>query len=82
MPKIRDLGINVVPVTMRPTEIGGGAADMAYEAADPLPPEDPQCCPTDLPNSAEDEEEGDGPTPIRSADVHQLREHLRQQVNA
>jgi hypothetical protein len=27
MPKIRDLGINVLPETMRPPEIGGGAAD-------------------------------------------------------
>jgi hypothetical protein len=29
MPKIRDLGINVIPVTMRPPEIGlgGGRAD-------------------------------------------------------
>jgi len=30
MPKIRDLGINVIPVTMRPPEIGvGGGYDMA-----------------------------------------------------
>ena len=26
MPKIRDLGINVIPVTMRPLEIGPGTA--------------------------------------------------------
>ena len=32
MPKIRDLGINVIPVTMRPPEIGpGGGYDMADE---------------------------------------------------
>ena len=29
MPKIRDLGISVIPVTMRPPEIGGGGADVA-----------------------------------------------------
>ena len=29
MPKIRDLGISVIPLTMRPPEIGGGAADVA-----------------------------------------------------
>ena len=29
MPKIRDLGINVIPVTMRPPEIGLGGFDMA-----------------------------------------------------
>jgi hypothetical protein len=32
MPKIRDLGINVIPVTMRPPEIGpGGGYDMAAD---------------------------------------------------
>jgi hypothetical protein len=32
MPKIRDLGINVIPVTMRPPEIGlGGGYDMAVD---------------------------------------------------
>ena len=35
MPKIRDLGINVIPVTMRPPEIGpGGGYDMAMGAGD------------------------------------------------
>jgi hypothetical protein len=29
MPKIRDLGISVIPLTMRPPEIGGGGADVA-----------------------------------------------------
>jgi len=29
MPKIRDLGISFIPVTMRPPEIGGGGADVA-----------------------------------------------------
>ena len=33
MPKIRDLGINVIPVTMRPPEVGGGGGDVKYWAA-------------------------------------------------
>jgi hypothetical protein len=46
MPKIRDLGINVLPETMRPPEIGGGAGggcpgctltDQAYAAPCPAP---------------------------------------------
>lgn len=33
MPKIRDLGINFIPATMRPPEIGpGGCLDVAREA--------------------------------------------------
>jgi hypothetical protein len=56
MPKIRDLGISVIPVTMRPPEIGGGAADM-YQAqgqpsGQPAPgcvPTAPQCIPTNEP---------------------------------
>jgi len=37
MPKVRDLGINFIPATMRPPEIGGGGG--------PLPPcDDPSGC--------------------------------------
>lgn len=56
MPKIRDLGISVIPVTMRPTEIGGGAADFEYwaqktgcPATDPKPGVPPECQPTNNP---------------------------------
>lgn len=47
MPKIRDLGISVIPVTMRPPEIGGGGADVA-QYGEPHTPryyaaERPQC---------------------------------------
>jgi hypothetical protein len=58
MPKIRDLGISVIPATMRPAEIGGGAADFEYWAqrtpcqpTDPMPmPEPgPECIPTTEP---------------------------------
>ena len=54
MPKIRDLGISVIPVTMRPTEIGGGAADVEYWAQKtPCDPTDwrpqPPCIPTIAP---------------------------------
>ena len=40
MPKIRDLGISVIPATMRPPEIGGGAHGDCH-------PTDEQCIPTD-----------------------------------
>ena len=51
MPRIRDLGISVIPATMRPPEIGDGGA---YGACDPTNtdvtchPTDPQCNPTKL----------------------------------
>ena len=51
MPKIRDLGISVIPVTMRPPEIGGGAADIYHmaqcEPTDAKKP--PDCRPTNRP---------------------------------
>jgi hypothetical protein len=53
MPKIRDLGISVIPVTMRPPEVGGGGADFEYWAqktgcpgTDPKPGVPPGCQPT------------------------------------
>jgi len=60
MPKIRDLGISVIPATMRPTEIGGGAAGFGYWAqltgchpteaepgpCNPTPPPPPPCQPS------------------------------------
>ena len=58
MPKIRDLGISVIPATMRPPEIGGGAADIIYNMAqcersasapDCHPTEAPECRPTNRP---------------------------------
>jgi hypothetical protein len=57
MPKIRDLGISVIPVTMRPPEIGDGAADIEYWAqltgcpnTDPRPGQPgPECVPTNNP---------------------------------
>ena len=56
MPKIRDLGISVIPATMRPAEIGGGAADFEYwaqktgcPATDPKPGVPPGCQPTNDP---------------------------------
>ena len=57
MPKIRDLGISVIPVTMRPPEIGGGAAEIEYwaqltgcPATDPRQGEPlPGCVPTNNP---------------------------------
>ena len=49
MPKIRDLGISVIPVTMRPAEIGGGAADVAYHAGRDCHPTDEDCVPTEHP---------------------------------
>jgi hypothetical protein len=42
MPKIRDLGISVIPATMRPPEIGGGAASAPCN-----PTGDQDCLPTD-----------------------------------
>ena len=52
MPKIRDLGINVIPATMRPTEVGGGAAEYqavancdGTDAQQDCHPTDPQCHP-------------------------------------
>ena len=51
MPKIRDLGINVIPATMRPTEVGGGAAEYqavancdGTDAQQDCHPTDPQQC--------------------------------------
>ena len=56
MPKIRDLGISVIPITMRPPEIGGGGADFEYWAqktgcpvTDPMPGMPPGCKPTNNP---------------------------------
>jgi hypothetical protein len=58
MPKIRDLGISVIPATMRPPEVGDGAADFEYWAqktgcpATDAPPQDdppPGCRPTNKP---------------------------------
>src|ERR1044071_638973 len=49
MPKIRDLGISVIPMTMRPAEIGGGAADIAYHAGRDCHPTDADCVPTQHP---------------------------------
>jgi hypothetical protein len=56
MPRIRDLGISVIPVTMRPPEIGGGAADMYHAQCQPsgrppqcIPSDAPQCVPTNQP---------------------------------
>ncbi len=93
MPKIRDLGISVIPVTMRPAEIGGGAADFEYWAqktpcqpTDPAsgPPEckatpDDQCCPTNDPFGSGKEEDGTG---LPHDTVVQLKQQLHDQINA
>ena len=42
MPKIRDLGINVIPETARPPEIGGGGCGYTWGACTPTP----QCTPS------------------------------------
>jgi hypothetical protein len=49
MPRIRDLGISVIPATMRPPEIGGGAADAYHAQCQPSGPKPPNCIPTDAP---------------------------------
>lgn len=51
MLKIRDLGINAIPATMRPPEIGMGGG---YEMSDPcgtsiVPPPGPDCRPSGRP---------------------------------
>jgi hypothetical protein len=43
MPRIRDLGISVIPATMRPPEIGDGAGHQGNVTCNPT---DPQCKPT------------------------------------
>lgn len=51
MPRIRDLGISVIPATMRPPEIGGGGADRDCQPTDPrgdCHPTDGQCNPTNV----------------------------------
>ena len=55
MPKIRDLGISVIPATMRPPEIGDGAA------SGPCIPSAPQCNPTPPPNKPKPQQCNDTP---------------------
>jgi hypothetical protein len=47
MAKIRDLGISVIPATMRPPEIGAGGDFRGYRLADPCaaPSESAVSCP-------------------------------------
>jgi hypothetical protein len=54
MPKIRDLGISVIPATMRPPQIGYGAAGpddacIPTDPGHPCNPTDPQCVPSSPP---------------------------------
>lgn len=45
MPKIRDLGINVIPATMRPPEMGGGGGDAGcHPTEQPCPPRSQEPC--------------------------------------
>ena len=94
MPKIRDLGISVIPATMRPAEIGGGAGDFEYWAQktgcpatdiDPAPcgpTPKPQCNPSPPPPQCQG-------TPKKIADpvafsdgaVMQLKQQLHDQIN-
>jgi hypothetical protein len=46
MPKIRDLGINFIPATMRPPEIGpGGGREIHPPPCNPCTDNSPQCEP-------------------------------------
>jgi hypothetical protein len=45
MPKIRDLGINVIPATMRPPEIGMGGFPMSETCNPTCPDNTAQCEP-------------------------------------
>lgn len=80
MPKIRDLGINVIPVTMRPPEIGlGGGYVLANdpptcdtnESCDPSGQCEPSCEESGAPRGAG----GLGPEAIA-----QLRHQLRNRI--
>jgi hypothetical protein len=56
MPKIRDLGINVIPATMRPPEIGPGGCgptittcQLTIPCAETCPSDTQQCLPSGRP---------------------------------
>ena len=92
MPRIRDLGISVIPATMRPAEIGGGAGDFEYwaqktgcPATDPKPgvppgcppPSNPGCQPTNT-NPKPKQNTSAGTLP--DAAVGQLKQQLHDQI--
>lgn len=77
MLKIRDLAIHVIPTTMRPPEIGGGAY---AQPSDPCHPSDtPQCkpsCQPSPPNCPQSRDRYDAAGFADSA-VQQLKQQLR-----
>ena len=84
MAKIRDLGISVIPATMRPPEIGGGGADPcgapSGESIESCPEPSLDCC------KDKDKDKDKKPQPkyfgaITAAGAAQLKDQLRQQLD-
>jgi len=84
MPKIRDLGINVIPMTMRPPEIGrGGGYQLGADCANSCEgtftcpePSLPNCVPSCAPSSHP--RRAGGLTPDAIA---QLKQQLQNQLH-
>ena|SRR5438128_8530112 len=94
MAKIRDLGISVIPATMRPPEIGGGGDFRGYRLADPCGapsgesiescPDPSGCCGGK--DKDKDKDKDKKPQPkyfgaITAAGAAQLKDQLRQQLD-
>ena len=85
MPKIRDLGISVIPATMRPPEIGYGAA-ACHQTNQPPPPQcngtqDQQCCPSEHESHRDKDKDKDrGGENISPDQRRELQQQLRQQI--
>jgi hypothetical protein len=90
MRKIRDLGINVIPATMRPPEIGAGGAQEIIHACGPSPyPGRPLGPPGPPPGPRPGCEKSPGPGPgpgpkpyynLGAEAIAQIREQLNEAI--
>jgi hypothetical protein len=94
MAKIRDLGISVIPATMRPPEIGGGGGDVrGYRLAEPCGepsgeetiescPDPSGCCGGKDKDKDKDKDKKEQKYfgAITAAGAAQLKDQLRQQL--
>jgi hypothetical protein len=90
MPKIRDLGISVIPATMRPPEIGdGGASGPCHPTPPPSKPKphqqcvdtpDDQCCPSDHDSNVEKDRDDEITPDTRKELQQQLRDRIGLQL--
>ena len=92
MVKIRDLGISVIPATMRPPEIGAGGDFRGYQLADPCAdpsvsvscpdPSNEGCCDRDKERDKEKKQQQMYFGAITAAGAAQLKDQLRHQLGS